>query len=121
MLDNAYGMEGLMDRNDFTNNVEIQMEQNDVLVSGTDINGKITFANSTFVTISGYSEPELVGRPHNIVRHPDMPKEAFADLWARLKSGRSWRGIVKNRTKSGGFYWVEANVAPVMENWKMVR
>ena len=105
-----------MDRNDFTNNVEIQMEQNDVLVSGTDINGKITFANSTFVAISGYSEPELVGRPHNIVRHPDMPKEAFADLWARLKSGRSWRGIVKNRTKSGGFYWVEANVAPVMEN-----
>ena len=99
---------------------EIEMGPDDVLVSGTDVNGRITFANEAFVKISGYSEEELIGKPHNIVRHPDMPKEAFGDLWNRIKAGLSWRGLVKNRAKNGAFYWVEANVAPVMERGTIV-
>ncbi len=95
---------------------EIEMGEGDILVSSTDVTGRITFTNQNFVRISGYSEKELVGAPHNIIRHPDMPKEAFADLWTRLKAGQTWRGLVKNRTKTGDFYWVEANVAPVIED-----
>ena len=74
----------------------------------------ITYANDEFVALSGFSREELVGSPHNLVRHPDMPAEAFKDLWDTAKSGKPWHGMVKNRRKDGGFYWVDANVTPVM-------
>ena len=78
--------------------------------------GTITFANKKFVEISGFSEEELVGAPHNLVRHPDMPVAAFADLWATIRAGQPWEGLVKNRTKSGDHYWVRANVTPLIED-----
>ncbi|GEO81501.1 methyl-accepting chemotaxis protein [Pararhodospirillum oryzae] len=93
---------------------EIELGDDAIIVSGTDTRGIITFANEEFVTISGYSPEELFGAPHNILRHPHMPREAFADLWATVKAGRSWEGMVKNRTKNGDFYWVRANVTPTM-------
>src|SRR5579863_528989 len=94
---------------------EIRLQDDDILVTSTDKGGRIRFVNQAFTRISGYSSAELLGAPHNIIRHADMPKEAFVDLWANLKAGKTWRGIVKNRTKDGGFYWVQANVAPVLE------
>lgn len=85
------------------------------LVSITDLNGIITYANNEFCDIAGYSLEELVGQHHNIVRHPSMPKAAFADLWSKLKQENSWRGMVKNRCKNGDYYWVDAYVTPVYE------
>ncbi len=98
-----------------TNN-EVHLTDGVPLVSRTDTGGRITFVNKAFVEISGFAEHELMGAAHNIVRHPDMPKDAFADLWATVKEGHPWEGLVKNRTKSGDFYWVRANVTPVAEN-----
>ena len=86
------------------------------LLSFTDLHGNIKYANSDFVEVSGFSKNELVGQPHNIVRHPDMPSEAFGQLWADLKSNNSWMGIVKNRSKSGNYYWVDAYVTPIKKN-----
>lgn len=88
---------------------------NEQLVSTTDLNGTITYANPAFCEIAGYSLEELVGQHHNIVRHPDMPKAAFKDLWEKLKRGDSWRGMVKNRCKNGDYYWVDAYVTPLFE------
>lgn len=82
------------------------------LVSETDAKGNILFANKQFCKIAEYAEDELVGKPHNLVRHQDMPKAAFKDLWETVKSGNVWQGFVKNKTKSGGFYWVFATVYP---------
>ncbi len=96
-------------------NEEVVLGETEVLVSRTDTGGRIAFCNDAFTRTSGFEEGELLGAPHNIVRHPDMPREAFADLWATIKAGRPWEGIVKNRTASGGFYWVRANVTPVTE------
>ena len=96
--------------------VETEITGDEPLVSRTDPAGRITFANDVFAEVSGYSEPELIGAPHNVVRHPHMPAEAFADLWATIKAGRPWDGLVKNRAKNGNFYWVRANVTPVIEN-----
>lgn len=90
--------------------------ESEQLVSITDLDGRITYANDEFCTISGYSLDELVGQHHNIVRHPNMPKAAFGDLWEKLKRGDSWRGMVKNRCKNGDFYWVDAYVTPLYEN-----
>jgi PAS domain S-box-containing protein len=90
-----------------------------LLISQTDPGGRITFANDAFVAISGFSREELVGAPHNLVRHPHMPPEAFRDLWATVKSGNPWEGLVKNRTRDGDFYWVRANVTPVVEDGTM--
>ncbi|MDX2369025.1 MAG: methyl-accepting chemotaxis protein [Colwellia sp.] len=90
------------------------------LVSITDLDGKITYANNEFCEIAGYSLEELVGQHHNIVRHPSMPKAAFADLWSKLKQEDSWRGMVKNRCKNGDYYWVDAYVTPVYENEKII-
>ncbi len=98
---------------------EVLFPQECTLVSRTDLKGVITSANDEFVRISGYAVNELVGSSHNIVRHPDMPKEAFADLWAVVKSGRPWRGLVKNRTRTGDHYWVEANVTPLYDAGKL--
>ena len=82
------------------------------IVSRTDLGGIITFCNPDFIEASGFTEAELMGAPHNILRHPDMPPAAFADLWATLKAGKPWSGLVKNRRKNGDHYWVEANVTP---------
>ncbi len=101
-------------------NVEYVLRDDEAPTSKTDIHGNITYVNQDFVNISGFSEAELLGQPHNIVRHPDMPVEAFADLWRTLKSGKPWTGIVKNRCKNGDHYWVEANTAPIIENGKTV-
>ena len=97
-------------------NQEIPFPPNQYLVSKTDLKGIITHANDAFVEISGFSRDELIGASHNLVRHPDMPPQAFADLWRTVKSGNPWRGLVKNRSKDGGFYWVEAFVVPVVKN-----
>jgi len=86
-----------------------------MLVSTTDLKGVITSVNDGFVKVSGYGQDESVGRSHNIVRHPEMPPEAFENLWASLKAGRPWLGLVKNRCKNGDFYWVDAFVAPFFE------
>ncbi len=86
------------------------------IVSKTDLKGRITYVNSSFTDISGFHRDELLGASHNIVRHPDMPPEAFADLWRVIKTGQPWRGVVKNRCKNGDFYWVEAYVTPITEN-----
>jgi aerotaxis receptor len=86
------------------------------LMSTTDADSIITYANTTFAYVSGFSTDELVGQPHNIVRHPDMPKEAFADMWATLKNGEPWTALVKNRRNNGDHYWVRANAVPVMRN-----
>ncbi len=85
------------------------------IVSRTDLKGRITYVNEDFIEASGFVESELIGEPHNMVRHPDMPEEAFADLWNTLKAGRPWTGLVKNRCKNGDFYWVVANATPVRE------
>lgn len=95
--------------------MEYVLKDTDFLVSQTDAKGKILFANEDFCTVAGYTLEELVGKPHSIVRHPDMPKEAFKDLWDTVKAGKVWKGYVKNSTKDGGFYWVFATVYP-MEN-----
>ena len=89
------------------------------IVSKTDLKGKITYVNPCFIEVSGFSEQELIGAPHNLVRHPDMPAEAFADLWQTLKAGRPWSGLVKNRRKNGDFYWVHANVTPLLEGGRV--
>ncbi len=98
---------------------EIEVPDSEPLVSRTDAGGRIVFVNRTFIAISGYSEEELLGKPHNIVRHPHMPPAAFENLWSTIKAGRSWDGLVRNRTKSGDFYWVRANVTPVVEDGKV--
>jgi aerotaxis receptor len=85
------------------------------IVSKTDTKGRIVYVNPTFIEVSGFAEEELIGKAHNIVRHPDMPPEAFADLWRTLKAGEAWTGLVKNRRKNGDFYWVVANVVPIKE------
>ena len=85
------------------------------LVSKTDLKGIITYANENFVELSGFSRAELLGSNHNLIRHPDMPAEVFADLWRTIKAGHPWRGLVKNRCKNGDYYWVEANVTPIWE------
>lgn len=102
-----------------TNN-EYVLSEKDFIVSKTDLKGRITYVNSDFTRVSGFSEEELIGEPHNIVRHPDMPPEAFDDLWNSLKAGRPWVGLVKNRCKNGDFYWVEAHAAPIWENGQLV-
>jgi aerotaxis receptor len=96
------------------------LEDGKSIVSKTDLQGNITYVNPYFMEISGFDEAELIGAPQNIVRHPDMPREAFADMWATLKEGLPWNGLVKNRCKNGDYYWVQANVTPVRENGRAV-
>jgi aerotaxis receptor len=85
------------------------------LVSVTDLKGRITYCNPAFIEVSGYSKAELLGQPHNLVRHPDMPEEAFRDMWATISDRRPWSGLVKNRRKDGDHYWVFANATPMMD------
>ena len=91
---------------------ETVLEDNAFLVSETNDKGIIIFANEEFCKVAEYAQEELVGKPHNLVRHQDMPKAAFEDLWKTVKSGQVWQGYVKNKTASGGFYWVYATVYP---------
>jgi aerotaxis receptor len=95
---------------------EHTFDPNSTLMSTTDLKGRIIFANAAFVEASGFSREELLGQPHNLVRHPDMPAEAFADMWSTLQSGHSWTAVVKNRRQNGDHYWVRANVTPVLRN-----
>ena len=96
-------------------NAEYVLPADEVIITHTDPDSRITYANPAFLTSSEFSLEECIGQPQNLVRHPDMPREAFADLWATIRSGKSWTGIVKNRRKNGGFYWVRANVTPMMD------
>jgi PAS domain S-box-containing protein len=91
---------------------EVKLSKDTMIVSETDAKGNIIYANADFCEIAGYTKQELIGKPHNVVRHADMPKAAFKDLWETVKSGKVWKGIVKNKTKNGGYYWVNATAYP---------
>ena len=92
----------------------------ELIVSRTDLKGNITYANDTFALISGYKIGELIGRPHNMVRHPDMPKIIFSKLWEDLKTKGSWSGVVKNLRKDEGFYWVYAEISGFYKNNELI-
>ncbi len=91
---------------------EIRITEDDFIVSKTDPKGKITYCNRVFMKIAGYREDELLNKPHNIIRHEDMPRSVFRFMWNTLQEGKEFFGIVKNRTKTGGYYWAFANVTP---------
>ncbi|WP_424626000.1 methyl-accepting chemotaxis protein [Achromobacter marplatensis] len=99
---------------------EYTLHDEQYLISRTNARGRIIYANPAFVEVSGFSREELVGAAHNIVRHPDMPEAAFEDLWRTIQRGESWTGVVKNRRKDGGYYWVLANVTPIIERGETV-
>jgi len=99
---------------------EFDLPDDVTLMSLTDTKSRITYANAAFVAASGYTRDEILGQPHNIVRHPDMPSQAFADLWATLKDGKTWTALVKNRRKSGDHYWVRANVTAVVRHGQTI-
>lgn len=101
-------------------NNEMDISGLGTIVSKTDLYGTITEVNEAFIQASGYSKEELIGQPHNIIRHPDVPKAVFKDLWTTLKSNRPWVQVVKNRCKDGRFYWVQANVTPLSENGQII-
>jgi PAS domain S-box-containing protein len=94
------------------NNREIPMRESDFIVSKTDLKGRITYGNRIFIEFSGYTEQELLGAPHNIIRHPDMPRGVFKFLWDTIQTGKECFAYVKNMAKDGRFYWVLANVTP---------
>jgi len=98
---------------------ERQVNEGAFIVSTTDPKGIITYVNDEFIRLSGFSQDELLGQPHNLVRHPDMPAGAFKDLWDTVQAGRPWHGMVKNRCKNGDFYWVDANVTPIVERGRI--
>lgn len=91
-----------------------------VLVSSTDTKGRITFVNDAFCEVAGYERDSLIGFPHNCIRHPDVPSAVFADMWANLKAGKSWMGLVKNRCENGDHYWVSAHVSPLLDGNKVI-
>jgi len=98
----------------------LKVPEDQTLISITDTKGRITYANPNFVSVSGFLLDELVGQPHNMVRHPDMPEEAFRDMWATIEAGMPWTGMVKNRRKNGDYYWVKANATPMRDGDKIV-
>lgn len=100
--------------------IETPFPAGELIVSQTDLDGKISMCNEGFVVMSGYSYEELIGQPHRILRHPDMPAAAFADLWATVSRGERWNGYVKNLRKDGGFYWVYATVIPKVRGGETV-
>ncbi len=99
---------------------EVRMREGSILVSKTNLKGIITYVNQDFIDISGFTEKELIDKNHNMVRHPDMPPEAFQSLWDDIKEGMVWTAPIKNRAKNGDYYWVNANVSPVFENGRIV-
>ncbi|HHO59221.1 MAG TPA: PAS domain S-box protein [Thiotrichales bacterium] len=100
--------------------VETAFPDGCLIVSRTDLNGVITHVNKSFVTMSGFTEEELIGQPHYILRHPDMPPAAFAGLWETVQKKEKWHGYVKNLRKDGGYYWVYATVIPNVRNGEIV-
>lgn len=100
--------------------IETTVPQDEIIISRTDLRGIITYANETFCKISGYKQEELIGKPHSIVRHPDMPASIFKELWNTLQNKKQWIGIVKNFRKDRGFYWVEAIVSGVYKDGVLV-
>ncbi|TYL48493.1 methyl-accepting chemotaxis protein [Marinomonas sp. IMCC 4694] len=90
------------------------------LVSSTDVKGRITFVNDHFCEVAGYKSDALIGAPHNVIRHPDVPSAVFADMWVNLKQGKSWMGLVKNRCENGDHYWVSAHVSPLLDGSRVV-
>lgn len=100
--------------------IETIVPKDELIVSRTDLKGNITYANDTFAQISGYEVDELIGKPHNCVRHPDMPKKVFKELWSSLEKNHSWSGVIKNLRKDKGFYWVHAQINVVKKDGKIV-
>ncbi len=100
--------------------IETEVPEGEVIISRTDLSGIITYVNETFASISGYSEEELIGKPHNILRHPDMPKSVYRDLWKTIKAQKSWSGYVKNMRKDRGYYWVYAEISGVYKDGELV-
>lgn len=96
---------------------EVHFDESQILLSTTDLNSRITYVNASFSKVAGYTVEELNGNPHNIVRHPDMPKKAFSNMWKTIQAGESWMGPVKNRCKNGDFYWVNAYVTPIKNSF----
>jgi aerotaxis receptor len=99
---------------------EFEVDDDATLMSVTDLHSHVLYANAAFVTVSGFERAEVLGQPHNLVRHPDMPVDAFADMWATLKAGESWSALVKNRRKDGDHYWVRANATPVRRRGELL-
>lgn len=99
--------------------IETPYPDGKLIVSTTDPKGVITHVNQAFIEMSGYTDAELIGAPHSILRHPDMPPAAFKDLWDTVKKGEKWQGFVKNLRKDGGYYWVKATVIPNVRNGKV--
>lgn len=100
---------------------EIVLNEDDLIVSKTCLQGNITYANRQFMEIAGFSEAQLLGRPHNIIRHPDMPKAVYRLMWKAIREGQEFFGFVKNLTAEGGFYWVFANVTPDRDEQGQIR
>lgn len=100
--------------------IETVVPEDELIISRTNLSGIITYANETFAQISGYNIDELIGRPHSMVRHPDMPSCVFKDLWDKLSSGAKWSGYVKNLRKDTGYYWVHATISGVYKDGKLV-
>jgi methyl-accepting chemotaxis protein len=92
-----------------------------VIISETDLSGKIVYANEPFCQLSGYSMEELIGHPHNIIRHPSMPKDLFKLMWTTIQKGEVFRGVIKNRMKNGSHYWVNATIMPVFQGGEIIR
>ncbi|EHC61794.1 Methyl-accepting chemotaxis protein [Salmonella enterica subsp. enterica serovar Minnesota str. A4-603] len=108
-----------MSSHPYVSQLNTPLDDDTTLMSTTDLESYITHANDTFVQVSGYQLNELLAQPHNLVRHPDMPKAAFADMWYTLKQGEPWSGIVKNRRKNGDHYWVRANAVPMIREGRV--
>ncbi len=108
-----------MRNNQPVTNDEYVLPNDEVIITHTDANGRITYANGAFLRSSEFALDECLGQPQNIVRHPDVPPAAFADLWKTIRGGDSWSGVIKNRRKHGGFYWVRANVTPILDNGRI--
>jgi aerotaxis receptor len=100
--------------------IETEVPEHELIISRTNLKGEITYANDTFCEISGYTIDELLGKSHNLVRHPDMPSSVFKDLWQTLSEEKQWKGVVKNLRKDKGFYWVEAIISGVYKDGELV-
>ena len=100
--------------------IETAVPEDELIISRTDLEGVITYANETFAEISGYKMDEIIGQPHSIVRHPDMPSTVFKDLWETIQNKKQWTGVVKNLRKDMGFYWVKAIVSGVYKDSELV-
>jgi len=98
---------------------EYKFDSNVIMISETDTKGVITYVNSAFCNVSGYTKEELIGKPHNIIRHPSMPKMLFERIWFQLKSSKPWSGSLKNLRKDGSYFWVHAEIVPVSDENKM--